>query len=131
MAGRSEYTTVRPSGARSTPAGCDPNALGSATSPVKVTLRVDDPAARDRTGSFVRARVTTDVHQDVVAVPRKALVSAMEYARLIVVPEMNMGQMIHEVRRCIEGRARVVGVNRADGEPIIPEQILDRIMEVV
>lgn len=49
--------------------------VDAATSTVKVTLRVDDPAARDRTGSFIRARVTTDVHEDVVAVPRKALVS--------------------------------------------------------
>jgi membrane fusion protein (multidrug efflux system) len=49
--------------------------VDAATSTVKVTLRVEDPAARDRTGSFVRARVTTDVHEDVVAVPRKALVS--------------------------------------------------------
>lgn len=49
--------------------------VDAATSTVKVTLRVDDPAARDRTGSFVRARVTTDVHQQVTAVPRKALVS--------------------------------------------------------
>lgn len=49
---------------------------------------------------------------------------------VIIVPEMNLGQMIHEVQRCIEGRAKVVGVNRADGEPITPEQILDRIMEV-
>ena len=49
--------------------------VDAATSTVKVTLRVDDPAARDRTGSFVRARVTTDVHEQVVAVPRKALVS--------------------------------------------------------
>jgi RND family efflux transporter MFP subunit len=49
--------------------------VDAATSTVKVTLRVDDPAARDRSGSFIRARVTTDVHQDVIAVPRKALVS--------------------------------------------------------
>ena len=49
--------------------------VDAATSTVKVTLRVDDPGARDRTGSFVRARVTTDVHEDVVAVPSKALVS--------------------------------------------------------
>jgi membrane fusion protein (multidrug efflux system) len=49
--------------------------VDAATSTVKVTLRVDDPAARERTGSFVRARVTTDVHEQVIAVPRKALVS--------------------------------------------------------
>jgi membrane fusion protein (multidrug efflux system) len=45
-----------------------------ATSTVKVTLRVDELAAGVRVGSFVRARITTDVHLGAVAVPRKALV---------------------------------------------------------
>jgi 2-oxoglutarate ferredoxin oxidoreductase subunit alpha len=63
--------------------------------------------------------------------PEKTVTEMADRVEVIIVPELNMGQMIHEVRRCIEGRARVVGVNRADGEPIIPEQILDRIMEVV
>lgn len=49
--------------------------VDAATSTVKVTLRVEDERARSRSGSFVRARVTTDVHKEVVAVPRKALVS--------------------------------------------------------
>ncbi|MDF1526036.1 MAG: 2-oxoacid:acceptor oxidoreductase subunit alpha [bacterium] len=49
----------------------------------------------------------------------------------IVVPEMNLGQMINEVQRCIEGRAKVVGVNRVDGDPITPENILQKIREVV
>lgn len=49
--------------------------VDAATSTVKVTLRVDDARAQERSGSFVRARVTTDVHEQVVAVPRKALVS--------------------------------------------------------
>jgi membrane fusion protein (multidrug efflux system) len=45
-----------------------------ATSTVKVTLQVDNPAETARVGSFVRARITTDVAQDVVAVPKRALV---------------------------------------------------------
>lgn len=48
----------------------------------------------------------------------------------IIVPEMNLGQMIEEVQRSIAGQAETVGVNRADGEPITPDQILDRIREV-
>jgi 2-oxoglutarate ferredoxin oxidoreductase subunit alpha len=39
--------------------------------------------------------------------------------------------MIDEVQRCIEGRAKVVGVNRVDGDPITPENILEKIREVV
>jgi membrane fusion protein (multidrug efflux system) len=45
-----------------------------ATSTVKVTLRVDEASGEVRVGSFIRARVTTDVHEDAVAVPKKAIV---------------------------------------------------------
>lgn len=48
----------------------------------------------------------------------------------IIVPEMNLGQMIEEVERSAGGKAEVIGVNRADGDPITPEQILDKIKEV-
>ena len=54
-----------------------------------------------------------------------------ERVDVVVVAEMNLGQMIHEVERCIGGRAKIAGVNRADGEPITPEQILNKIMEVL
>ena len=49
-------------------------AVDPATSTVKVTLQVENPAETARVGSFVRARITTDVAQDVVAVPKRALV---------------------------------------------------------
>jgi 2-oxoglutarate ferredoxin oxidoreductase subunit alpha len=61
--------------------------------------------------------------------PEEPAVTMAGRVDVIIVPEMNMGQMIHEVQKCIKGRARVVGVNRADGEPITPEQIMDKIME--
>jgi RND family efflux transporter MFP subunit len=46
-----------------------------ATSTVKVTLSVVNSDARVRPGSFVRAKITTDVHENVVCIPRKALVA--------------------------------------------------------
>ena len=49
-------------------------AVDAATSTIKVTVRVpssDGP----RSGSFVRARITTDVHGDALAIPKRALVS--------------------------------------------------------
>ncbi len=49
---------------------------------------------------------------------------------LIIVPEMNLGQMIEEVERSAEGKTEVIGVNRVDGEPITPDQILEKIREV-
>jgi len=57
----------------------------------------------------------------------------MEIARkvdTIIVPEMNLGQMIEEVERSIKGEAEVVGIHRVDGEPITPGQILEKIREV-
>lgn len=50
-------------------------AVDPATSTVKVTLRVDDAVAVSRVGSFVRARVTTDIHPECIAVPKRALVA--------------------------------------------------------
>ena len=62
--------------------------------------------------------------------PDKPTIEMAEKVDYIVVPEMNLGQMIDEVQRCIEGRAKVVGVNRVDGDPITPENILVKIREV-
>jgi len=45
-----------------------------ATSTVKVTLEVKNTNGAARVGSFVRARITTDVVENAVAVPKKALV---------------------------------------------------------
>lgn len=46
-----------------------------ATSTVKVTLRIDtDPDQAARLGSFIRASITTDIHPDVMAIPKKAQV---------------------------------------------------------
>ncbi len=47
----------------------------------------------------------------------------------IIVPEMNRGQIRFEVERIAAGRARIMGVNRYDGEMISPEQILSVIEE--
>lgn len=63
--------------------------------------------------------------------PEKPVREMAQRVDVIIVPEMNLGQIILEVERCAGGCARVVGVNRADGEPITPGQILQRIREVV
>jgi 2-oxoglutarate ferredoxin oxidoreductase subunit alpha len=48
----------------------------------------------------------------------------------IIVPELNLGQIAHEVEWAVEGKSRVHRLSRLDGEPISPRQILDRIHEV-
>jgi 2-oxoglutarate ferredoxin oxidoreductase subunit alpha len=45
----------------------------------------------------------------------------------LVVAEMNMGQMLQEVERCVRGRAPVVGCLRADGQPMAPQDVLARL----
>ncbi len=47
-------------------------------------------------------------------------------ARRIIVPEMNMGQLALEVER-VAGRNKVVRVNRANGEMVTPQMILEAI----
>ncbi|TAK35672.1 MAG: 2-oxoacid:acceptor oxidoreductase subunit alpha [Chloroflexota bacterium] len=51
-------------------------------------------------------------------------------ARAVIVPEMNQGQLRLEVERVIGSRSEVIGVNRVDGVPISPEQIVEVIKQV-
>ncbi len=53
----------------------------------------------------------------------KLIQRVAESAKAIIVPEMNMGQLVREVERAAGGRAKVVPINRVDGEPITPAQI--------
>jgi 2-oxoglutarate ferredoxin oxidoreductase subunit alpha len=53
-----------------------------------------------------------------------------ETARAIIVPEMNLGQLVREFERAVCGRAKVVPINRVDGEAISPRQILEAIAEL-
>ncbi len=48
---------------------------------------------------------------------------------LIIVPEMNLGQIVLEVERASKGKCRVVPYNRVDGELINPIEILGKIQE--
>ncbi len=54
-----------------------------------------------------------------------------EQVDLIVVPEMNLGQMVFEVERASRGKCRVVPYGRVDGELINPLEILGKIQEEI
>jgi len=45
----------------------------------------------------------------------------------ILVPEMNLGQIAHEVEWAVAGACRVESLSRVDGQPIRPAQIVERI----
>lgn len=48
----------------------------------------------------------------------------------ILVAEMNMGQLSLEIERYVCGRAPVFGLHKADGEPITPDEVEERILGV-
>jgi 2-oxoglutarate ferredoxin oxidoreductase subunit alpha len=62
--------------------------------------------------------------------PEAAVRSLAERVRHIIVPEMNLGQLVLEVERVVAGRCPVHRVNRVTGEPIPPDDILAKIEEV-
>jgi 2-oxoglutarate ferredoxin oxidoreductase subunit alpha len=51
--------------------------------------------------------------------------------RAIVVPELNLGQLAHEVEWAVAGKVPVHKVNRVDGEPLAPQEVLARLRELV
>ena len=57
--------------------------------------------------------------------PRRALEPIAQKVPKLIVPEMNMGQIYREVLRVNAGRAKVVKVNRIDGEMLTPDEIID------
>lgn len=59
--------------------------------------------------------------------PDKAVKELAEKVKVIIVPELNLGQLIGEVQRVAAGACEVVGINRVDGESIHPTQIIDLI----
>jgi 2-oxoglutarate ferredoxin oxidoreductase subunit alpha len=58
--------------------------------------------------------------------PEQAVREMAEKVKVIIVPELNLGQISLEVERCTRG-VEIIGINRVDGEPITPAQILEKI----
>ena len=61
---------------------------------------------------------------------RTAVEKALQTSKILIVPEMNMGQISREVKRVNRGVARVITLNKVDGTIITPMEILSRIQEV-
>jgi 2-oxoglutarate ferredoxin oxidoreductase subunit alpha len=62
--------------------------------------------------------------------PRRAVEEALEGKKLVLVPELNMGQMAREVKRVNEGRTTVYRHSKMDGTMITPDELLNRLREV-
>jgi 2-oxoglutarate/2-oxoacid ferredoxin oxidoreductase subunit alpha len=62
--------------------------------------------------------------------PEGPVLDLAKRVRHLIVVEMNLGQIALEVERVTRGLCPVHRVNRVTGEPIPPEQILDKIVEL-
>lgn len=63
--------------------------------------------------------------------PDKKVEKASASAKAVFVPELNLGQIINEVKRVINGKVGVYGINKVDTKIISPYQIIDKVMEVI
>ncbi len=63
--------------------------------------------------------------------PEDAFKNAIKSARLVLVPEMNAGQLIYELERLAPSTVSLAGLNRFDGEPITPDTMTARIKELL
>lgn len=63
--------------------------------------------------------------------PIKRVAELGKQVKAIVVPEMNLGQMILEVERVVKNDCALSGVHRVDGEPINPGQIIAKVKEAL
>ena len=61
---------------------------------------------------------------------RPAVEKVLQTSKVLIVPEMNMGQISREVKRVSRGMAKVFTLNKVDGTIITPPEILNRIVEV-
>jgi 2-oxoglutarate ferredoxin oxidoreductase subunit alpha len=63
--------------------------------------------------------------------PEKAVLEMAKKVRSIVVPELNLGQMAREVELASRCSVPVHKLGRVDGQPIPPQQLVEKIREVV
>lgn len=61
--------------------------------------------------------------------PDKIIKKLLGKVDLVIVPELNQGQLIGEIRRLCDRHIKIVGLNRFDGELITPQQIVEKLRE--
>jgi 2-oxoglutarate ferredoxin oxidoreductase subunit alpha len=96
-------------------------AFGSSARSAKAAIRL----ARDRGIPVGMLRPVT-----LWPFPEEPVAELAKQVRHLIVVEMNLGQVALEVERVTRGMCPVHRVNRVTGEPIPPEQILEKIVEL-
>ena len=61
--------------------------------------------------------------------PEDEIFNICQKRKKLVVPEMNLGQFVLEVRRIVGREMTIDQVNRTDGEPITPDQIIAAVVK--
>ena len=63
--------------------------------------------------------------------PDKLVLELCARAKMVIVGELNMGQIVHEVRRVLPHDIKIEPLNRYDGEILTPMQMLEKLDEVL
>lgn len=63
--------------------------------------------------------------------PEKEYLKLMKGKKLVAVPEINLGQLRLEIERLTKGEVNVIGVNKAAGEMITPDEISQKVKEAI
>ena len=93
------------------------------------TARVAKSSVRELRAEGVRAGLLRA--RTIWPFSRKRLSELADGVRLVVVPEMNLGQLVLEVERAVAGRAAVVPLGKVDGELFTPEDITRSTLEAI
>ena len=62
--------------------------------------------------------------------PRQLVEPHLKWAKAVLVPELNMGQISREIKRINQGLTRVETLNRIDGSLITPGEIVERLEKI-
>jgi len=61
--------------------------------------------------------------------PEKRYLELIKGKKCVIVPELNLGQLILEVQRITKGAVKVTGLNKVSGEMLTPEEIAAKVKE--
>lgn len=61
--------------------------------------------------------------------PEKRFLKLIENKKSVIVPELNMGQLILEIQSISSGKIKISGLNKVSGEMITPDEIIARVKE--
>jgi len=61
--------------------------------------------------------------------PEKKYKELIKNVKCVIVPELNLGQLILEIDRITKGDLKVVGINKVSGEMITPDEIKEKVRE--